>query len=153
MNRLLTLLTTFISVSFFILSISPPTLADAQTASKNRHLLMKVLGANMKKLKQATDATSMVAAAKIINDTSKRLDNDDLWPQGSGGEKSRAKIEIWQDMAGFKAKFKELENASAKLIEISMTDDLSASKKAFSAVGRTCGSCHKVFRNKGSTRH
>ena len=100
----------------------------------------------MKKLKQAGDTQTMVAAAKIINATAKKLAADDLWPKGSGGGETRAKMEIWQDMAGFKAKLKATENASANLIKVSMGGNLGAAKGAFGAMGKTCGGCHKAFR-------
>jgi cytochrome c556 len=146
MKRNLTFLSALIAAGLFISGITLSTTVEAQMVAKERNQMMKMLGGNMKKLKQATDTATMVAAAKVINMNAKKLGDEKLWPKGSGGGETRAKMEIWQDMAGFKSKMKDLENASANLIKVAMGGNLGDSKKAFGAVGKTCGGCHKPFR-------
>ncbi len=146
MQRTFTLLSAFVAVGLFFSGITLPSTADAQMADKDRVKLMKMMGDNMKKLKQANDTATMIAAAKVINADAKKLGDARLWPKGSGGGETRAKMEIWQDMAGFKKSLNALENASANLIKVSMGGNLGDSKKAFGAMGKICGGCHKVFR-------
>jgi len=139
-------LSAIFAAGFFMSGIAFPTTAEAQSAHDNRIKLMKTMGGNMKKLKMAADTQTMLAAAKIVNATAKKLAAADLWPNGSGGGETRAKMEIWKDMAGFKEKLKATENASANLIKVSMGGNLGAAKGAFGAMGKTCGGCHKAFR-------
>lgn len=142
----LTILSAFFAVGLLILGTTLPSSADAQMAAKQRNGLMKLNGKNMGVIKKAKDIQTIVAAAKVINANAKKLASADLWPKGSHGGKSRAKMEIWQDMGGFKAKLKAFDDASANLIKVAMGGNLGASKKAFGAMAKTCGGCHKAFR-------
>jgi len=146
MKRTMMVLSAFIAAGIFIFGVALPTSAEAQSAHDNRVKLMKTMGGNMKKLKMAPDTQTMVAAAKIVNAAAKKLAAADLWPSGSGGGDTRAKMEIWQDMGGFKANLKGLDEASANLIKVSMGGNLGSSKKAFGAMAKKCGGCHKAFR-------
>ncbi|MBT7957421.1 MAG: cytochrome c [Rhodospirillaceae bacterium] len=145
MKRTLTVVSVIIAASMFLAGVAMPTTADAQSAAKDRVALMKLNGKNMGKIKKATDTQTIVEAAKVINANTKKLASADLWPAGSGGGETRAKMEIWQNMGDFKAKLKALEDSSANLIKVSMGGDLGNSKKAFGAMAKNCGGCHKVY--------
>jgi cytochrome c556 len=145
MTRSISLLSVFIAVGLLISGVTLPSTADAQMAAKERSDLMKLNGKNFGKLKKAKDTATMLAAAKVINGNAKKLASAALWPKGSHGGDTRAKIEIWQNMDDFKMKIKALENASANLIKVSMGGNLGAAKKAFGAMAQTCGGCHKLY--------
>jgi cytochrome c556 len=69
-----------------------------------------------------------------------------LWTDGSeqgAVEGSRAKPEIWSDPAGFAAKFKVLEDASAALMDVA---DLDALRAGMGGVGGSCKGCHQGYR-------
>tara|TARA_B100000315_G_scaffold260868_1_gene326604 strand:+ start:1484 stop:1939 length:456 start_codon:yes stop_codon:yes gene_type:complete len=145
MNRTLIILSAITAVGLFFSGIALPTTADAQTAAKDRLALMKSNGKNFVQIKKATDTQTITAAAKAINANAKKLASADLWPKGSHGGDTRAKVEIWQNMGKFIANLKSLENASDNLIKVSLGGDLGNSKKAFGAMARVCGGCHKEF--------
>jgi cytochrome c556 len=72
-----------------------------------------------------------------------------LFPENSktGGDTTAAP-KIWEDMAGFKARFDKLA-ADAKAAEAA-TKDLDSFKGAFSEVTKDCGGCHQTYRIKKS---
>jgi cytochrome c556 len=110
---------------------------------KERNQTMKALGGAMKGLKGASDTATMKTHGMAIQAAGAKLEN--MWPDGSIGD-SRAKPEIWQNMGDFKAKLQAMNDAAANLVKVSGGSDLGAAKKAFGAVGATCGGCHKVYR-------
>lgn len=128
-----------------VMSLSLPTAAQEKTAlQKERTAKMKILARSMLQLKNSPNVTSMKAPATAIAVTSRKLAN--MWPEGSGGSSTRAKSEIWDKMADFKAKMMNMQNAADKLVSATGVADLGVAKSAFSGVGRTCGACHKLFR-------
>jgi cytochrome c556 len=62
-----------------------------------------------------------------------------------GGE-TAALPAIWQDKADFEARFTKF-GADAKAAEASVTD-LASFKTAFSGIGKDCGGCHELYRQK-----
>ncbi|MEO2157953.1 MAG: cytochrome c, partial [bacterium] len=63
----------------------------------------------------------------------------DIFPAGSGGDASRAKDEIWEDVEEFKAGLTAFQDASSELLESVYTGDLTAIQDAVGSVGSTCG--------------
>lgn len=63
-------------------------------------------------------------------------------------EKSRALPAVYDSSAKFKEYASRLENATAKLVELSRSGDEAAVKAQIGAVGKTCGGCHDDFRQK-----
>ena len=70
--------------------------------------------------------------------------------KGSDMGKTRAKPEIWSDMAGFKQELQKAVDAANKLASVAKGGDEAATKEQFKALGQACGSCHKKFRKKKS---
>jgi cytochrome c556 len=64
------------------------------------------------------------------------------------GEKSRAKPEIYKDMAKFKAGADALEEAAAKLGAAARAKDEAGVRASFGGVAKACGSCHDAFQAK-----
>jgi len=120
-------------------------LTQEKTAfQKDRNAQMKILGQSMGQLKKASDTAAMRAPAAAISNATKKLTA--MWPAGTGGPATRAKAEIWANLADFNAKMEAMQSAADALIRAAAGSDLGAAKAAFGGVGRTCGGCHKVYR-------
>ena len=143
-NIIISLLT--IGIMFQITSIDSVYSSETNKAWNDRMKLFKEMGANMRELKKAQDTVVMLKSAKIININSKKLFKTGLWPKGSGGGETRAKIEIWQNMQDFQMKFKSLEKASANLIVVVKKGDIDPAKESFRKMAKTCSSCHREYR-------
>lgn len=69
----------------------------------------------------------------------------DLFPDDSKtGEKTRAKAEIWQDKADFKAKLDEFSKAIADTK--SKTASADGFKASMTALNKSCDNCHEKYR-------
>lgn len=75
------------------------------------------------------------------------LSLSDIFPEGSGGEGTRAKPEIWSDWDTFNARVADIQQATAALMEaVDAGADLAALGEALEGVGPTCAGCHRPFR-------
>ena len=69
----------------------------------------------------------------------------DLFPEGSEtGEETEAAPAIWEDRAGFDAKWTAYAEATAAMQAVA-GDGLDALRPAIGAVGQTCGGCHGEY--------
>lgn len=69
------------------------------------------------------------------------------FPAGSQtGAPTKAKAEIWQDMADFRDKASKLETATNGLVAASKTGDLKQIGPALGEVGAACKACHDKYR-------
>ncbi len=109
--------------------------SPASTAISARQANFKKMGGAMKVLKDelagSADKAKMLAAAKTLAAVSRQQVK--LFPAGSGpssGVKTEALPTIWTDRATFDKETKALIAEAAQ----------------FKAVGATCGSCHRKFR-------
>ena len=118
-----------------------------------RHAQMSVVSystgilGDMAKGAQPYDAAVAVSAARNLNAMA-TLDRASLWIEGTAQgtiEGARAKPDVWSDPDGFAGKFKELETASAAMIDAAGTD-LDALKAAMGGVGGACKACHEKYR-------
>ena len=69
-----------------------------------------------------------------------------VFPEGSDSGDTRAKAEIWSDMAKFEQAIASLEAAAANMVEAAKTGDPGAIGAALGEMGGACGGCHKPFR-------
>lgn len=76
-----------------------------------------------------------------------RMPWDGFQPSTSG-EKSKAKPEIYKDMAKFKAAWETLEAETSKLGAVARAKDEAGVRATFGGVAKACGSCHDAFREK-----
>ena len=128
-----------------IIGLALNTYAQDKTAlQQERTATMKILGRSMGQLKNASDTAGMKIPAIAIASATNKLFN--MWPEGSGGGNTRAKAQIWSDKTDFKAKFMDLKKAAEELVSSVDGTDLALAKSAFIGVGRTCGTCHKLYR-------
>lgn len=115
-----------------------------------RIALMKELGMNMKAV--AGVAKGEAAYTPALNNNAKRIQEiaammGDLFPEGSGGPKTRSKDEIWTDKDGFAKAVAAFDTAAAGLVPAVASGDQGKIGMALGAVGKTCGGCHKPFRS------
>ena len=126
--------------------------ADAASTQQARSALMKANGAASAALKKAfeaggTDTAEIQKQAAILAaNGSKSI--DELFPQGSGPEavKTRAKPEIWSNLAEFKSTWETFSKTTTALNDAAKKGDMAAAKAAYEENGKACGACHTKFR-------
>jgi cytochrome c556 len=141
------------------MAAAPAGLVKAQDPApadiiKTRQHDLKDMGAQMKaivdQLKSGKpDQAVMVPAAAKIADYAKQLPT--WFPKGTGpeaGVKTLAKAEIWAMPDDFKAAAEKLPPEADKLAAVVESGDAAAVGAQLQATGKTCGGCHKVFREK-----
>ena len=70
----------------------------------------------------------------------------DVFPQGSGGDDTRAMGEIWEDEEGFREARERLESAASGLLDAVYAGDIGAVEESVTDVQRACTGCHRTFR-------
>ena len=74
----------------------------------------------------------------------------DIFPQGSAGEGSRARPEIWQDRAEFADALAAFQRAADGLVGAARSGSNATISEAFDTLAGTCGGCHRPFRARAS---
>ncbi|MEK6242935.1 MAG: cytochrome c [Pseudomonadota bacterium] len=72
----------------------------------------------------------------------------DGFDPSTSGEKSKAKPEIYKDMAKFRAAADTFEAEASKLGAVARARDEAGVRATFGGVAKACGSCHDAFREK-----
>ncbi|MEK9724592.1 MAG: cytochrome c [Rhodospirillaceae bacterium] len=110
-----------------------------------RQTLMKGVGAAMGGLKMVVQGKASADSAKglamAMNGFATAAAT--AFPKGSGGDKTRAKDDIWSRPAEFAAALGAFQKAAAGVVAASNGGGI---KAAFGALGGSCGGCHKPFR-------
>ena len=70
----------------------------------------------------------------------------DVFPEGSGGDDTRAKDEIWQDTEEFGEALEGLQDATGGLLDAVYAGDIAAVVEAITTVRGACTGCHQTFR-------
>lgn len=114
----------------------------------DRQRLMKLNGASMKDISEKAKAGSIEAIG--VNAETLALNAmhiTALFPEGSLGEKSAAKPEIWQKWPEFQAAAKNMQGLAEKLRDTARTKDAAATQAMLKDFGKqACGTCHTPFR-------
>ena len=102
----------------------------------------------IKKAAKAGDAAAVRKSAMLIASVAGDLAG--LFPKGTdrkalGKKATRAKPAIWKDWKGFRGKIAALKAHASKVAAAAKGGKV---KGALKGVGKSCGSCHKVFRGK-----
>ncbi len=123
--------------------------ASAETVQEHRTKTMEMIVENFKPMVavakgKAAYTPALVGNAEAIVRLSKGILS--LFPEGSGGEKSRAKPEIWGDWANFEKAALAFQAAVPGLVPAAKSGDVVRIGAAVGAVGKTCGGCHKPYR-------
>ena len=126
----------------------------AEKAIKARKAQMQLYSWNlgalgaMAKGNVAYDAKAASSAANNLLALA-NLDAGSMWPQGTDSTampgKTRAKAEAWTTYPKVAEKGKEFNAAAVELASVA-GNGLEALQAAVGAVGKTCGGCHKPFR-------
>ncbi|MGI9625916.1 MAG: c-type cytochrome [Longimicrobiales bacterium] len=70
----------------------------------------------------------------------------DAFPEGTGGEGTRASTDIWDNWDDFLTQYSALRTAADALSAGAQAGDMSAVEAALSDVGSTCRGCHQPYR-------
>lgn len=130
---------------------SAPTIEEL---IERREKNFKKIGKSFKTINdsiKAGDATSQASldAIKVVGKLAPKIGN--WFPEGTGPEsgfKTEAKAVIWTDSEDFGVKITEFQAAIAALVLAGESGDAAAVTAAFGAAGKTCKSCHDVYREK-----
>lgn len=134
-----------------------PLLASAQFAKtedaiKYRQSALFIMGQHFGRIgamvndKIPFDAAEAKASAGVV-DVVAKLPWPGFVPDSSKGE-TKARPEIWQDSAKFKAAQERLVGTLPKLVAASDTGDKAKIKEAFGETAAACKNCHDSFRAK-----
>lgn len=109
----------------------------------------KALGtvADMFKGKTTFDADQVAGAAKIVESHAAEMGS--LFPdtkQSREGKGTEALPSIWENKEDFLAIAKALENKSADLAKVAVTNDQAQIRRAFGEMAKTCSACHSDYR-------
>ena len=136
-----------LSVGFF----GNLSLADSEGIIKYRKKVMKTsaghMGAIMDILKNHLPLEAhVVDHARSINQSGKMILS--MFPKGSDFGDTRAKPAIWGNWSKFKAATNAFVSESTKLVKVAESGDMKAFAKQVRATGKSCGGCHKHFRER-----
>lgn len=70
----------------------------------------------------------------------------DAFPEGTGGDGTRASTDIWGNWDDFLTKYSALKTAADALSAGAQAGDMAAVEAALSEVGSTCRGCHEHYR-------
>jgi len=120
--------------------------ADAIKARKDGFQIFRTsMGAIKKAVDDNGPASAAVAPAEALAaQAPKQLAH---FPAGSDKGETKAKPEIWANMADFQVKMKAAEDGAKKLAASAKAGSMDAVKADFAALGGACGACHKAYRN------
>ena len=134
-----------ICFTLFLSSLNTKSIAAGKTAiQEERNTYMKKLSSAMRQINRAESTKNMEAPTIVIIEYTKKLKI--LWPPKSGGDNTRAKEGIWANINDFNKKMSSMEAAASSLLQSLSTADVTLARKAFRGVGKTCSSCHKLYR-------
>ena len=136
-----------LSLLFFNNSVS----ADSEGLIKYRKNVMKStrshMGAIADILKNRLPLQAHFADhAKSIYQNSKMTLS--MFPKGSDFGDTKAKLSIWKNWSKFETVSKAFVRESAKLVKVAESGDMKAFAKQVRAIGKTCGGCHKHFKER-----
>jgi len=140
-------LTVLLSFCFFVSS----SLADSEGIIKYRKNVMKSSGGHMGAIVDILKNDLPLQAhildhARSINQNSKMI--LEMFPKGSGLGDTKAKTAIWKNWSKFETVSKAFVRESATLAKVAESGDMKAFAKQVRATGKTCGGCHKHFKER-----
>jgi len=131
-------------ISTSALSVS----ADEANDIKYRKSVMKAIGGTMGSMAAIIKGKVKQNHAVPLSHAMARLSVTikDVFPEGSDFGDTRAKPDIWKKPKEFKASVAAFEKAASNLAMVSKSGDPAAFAAAFGGLGKSCGGCHKPFR-------
>ena len=145
--KIVTVLSVLLSFCFF----GSSSLADSKGIIKYRQNVMKATGGHMGAIVDILKnrlplADHIVDHARSIQQNSKMTLA--MFPKGSGLGDTKAKPAIWENWSKFESAVNAFVRESSKLVKVAESGDMKALAKQFRATGKTCGGCHKDFRER-----
>jgi len=137
-----------LTAGVFISVAQADVIAQRKVVMKGNNDTAEILVSILKGETPFDGRTVAVAAYSIANDFAALRT---LVPEGSTGvsslgDESRAKPEIWQDMAGFIAALENADVAAKAVAATGEANDEGAFKVALGKLGNACDACHEKFR-------
>lgn len=133
-----------------LLTASHSAMADPRNEITYRRATMKALGGHMSALgtilsgRVKRGKSSVRFHARAIGNIGKV--SHTLFSKGTGKGRTRAKSQIWTKQSQFKMAIAAFKRASAKLAGVAGKGNFKTTRTAYKAVTKTCGGCHKPFR-------
>jgi len=147
---------TVLAVAAVVIASSGAQAAGEEKAVEARQSVMKIysfymgqLGAMAKGKMEYNAKTAQAAADSLLSMAT--LKTGSMWIPGTGndklGDKTRAKPEIWSTYPEVATKSKNLVMSLEGMVKVAGTG-LEGLRGGIGAVGKSCGGCHKPFRQK-----
>ena len=123
--------------------------ADSANDIKYRKAHMKALSGHLGPIfmvlkGEAGDKSHIAAHASALADVGAMVGG--LFPSGSGTGDTASLAAVWEKPAEFKLAAQALADATANLKAAAGSGDMAKIGAAAGGVGKSCGGCHKVFR-------
>jgi len=124
----------------------------AKSATKLRHAVFTMLGANMGTLggmakgKIPFDAKVIEKSATRMNQLSLMIADYTKTDTSAFNVQTEASPKVWNNRGEFEKRINALTLASSKLMIAAQSGDKNTIKSAIGGVGKTCGGCHKNFK-------
>jgi len=125
---------------------------QALALMKERHENYEKIGDAMKGISRELkgdnpDLDKVRAGAATINQLAPQVPS--WFPAGTGPDigKTEARAEIWAKPEDFAAKSKEFQQAAAAFHQVAQGNDLGAIRAAQGNLGKSCKSCHDLYRD------
>ena len=123
--------------------------ADGEVEAKYRQGVMKSIGGHMSaigtSLKNQVHLEDLAMHARGIAMLADVAPN--VFPAGSGGEKTKARPEIWEDPDGFSASMNKFVGAAKDMAVAAESGDMAQIGPAVQALGGSCKGCHDDYKS------
>lgn len=131
------------AMALFAASAAADDIAQRKVAMDDVGDAMKVMAAMFKKEQPFNGEDAVEAGYTVLNNLTAAAG---LFPEGSTGENSRAKPEIWQELEHFADDLDKAKGAARMVADSGAANDEAAFRKVFLQLGETCKACHEHFR-------
>ena len=142
---------TALTVLFFNCFFVSTSVADSNGIIKYRQNVMKATGGHMGAIVSILK-NRLPLPSHIINHARSIQQNSKMtlamFPKSSGIGDTKAKTAIWENWSKFESVTEAFVRESDKLAKVAESGDMKAFAKQVRATGKTCGSCHKYFRER-----
>ena len=140
------LLGAFLLSGLFNMAIMPATAHEGATGIiKERMDKFSEARQQMRQMRQALSDTAKIAEiSQSMLPWAQEMEN--AFPAGSDGAPSEASPQIWTDREGFASKITAYHEAILTLNEAALSGDETATIAAYQALGASCKSCHRSYR-------
>ena len=127
------------------------SLADSKGIIKYRQNVMKSTAGHMGAIVDILK-NDLPLQAHILDHTRSIQQNSKMtlamFPKGTGIGNTKAKPAIWENWSKYESAVQDFESESAKLAKVVESGDVEALAKQVRATGKTCGGCHRNFRQR-----